>query len=148
MLHMLSRPPSALPCVSRRDMEAAWEAAQAGGAPAPPLRKFCFAVPQGAPVELVVADRDAAAWAAAVERWAGLSTPHGVSVCLRLLALVALMAQAGWVREWFGLGRLGAEIRPELLLAAAQVPLDEDGGFDETALRALLPRHPARGLKT
>lgn len=126
-------------------MEAAWDAAQAGGAPAPPVRKFCFVAPAGAPVELVVADRDAAAWVAAVERRAGLSTPYGVSVCMRLLALVALMAQAEWAREWFGLGRGGAEIRPELLRAAALAQLEENGGFDETALRALLPQHPARG---
>ncbi len=90
-------------------------------------------------MELLLQDRDAAAWAAAVDRSAGLSTPYGISVCLRLLALVALMAEAGWARAWFVLRRDGAKIRPELWHAAALVTLNDSGGFDETDLRALLP---------
>ena len=78
----------------------------------------------------------------------GLTTPHGVSVCLRLLALVALMAQAGWARPWFALAPGGAEIRPELLQAAALAPLTDSGGFDETALRALLPLASMRGARS
>ena len=86
-----------------------------------------------------MADKDAAAWVAALERQSGLSSLYTVSVCLRLLGLVALMAQAGWARQWFALGRAGAILRPELLQAAALVRLNATGGFDETALRALLP---------
>jgi hypothetical protein len=123
--------------VTKRDLEQAWEAAQA--AKAAPPRFFRFAPAGAAPVELSLRDRDAAAWAASVERSTGLSTPYGVSICLRLLALVALMADAGWARAWFVLRRDGAKIRPELMHAAALVALNDSGGFDETDLRALLP---------
>jgi len=65
------------------------------------------------------------------------STPDGS--ILRLLALVALMAQAAWLRDWFEISRGGAILKPALLQAAALSPLTQSGGFDETALRALLP---------
>ena len=136
-LQLISAPPSRLPTVTKRDLEQAWEAAQLNKAA--PLRFFRFATAGGPPVELLLQDRDAAAWAEAVERSAGLSTPYGISVCLRLLALIALMAEAGWVRAWFALSRDGAKIRPELWHAAALVKLNDSGGFDETDLRALLP---------
>jgi len=58
------------------------------------------------------------------------------------------MAQAGWVRDWFALGRAGTEIRPELLRAAALVRLNESGGFDETAIRALLPARAGQDSAT
>jgi len=142
VVHLADAPASALPAVTKRDLEAAWEAAQAPAAAAP-SQTFRFAAP---PIELIIADRDAAAWVAAVERSTGLGTPHGLSVCLRLLALIALMAQAGWARAWFALGRGGADIRPELLQAAALAPLTDAGGFDETALRALLPPTTPQGF--
>jgi hypothetical protein len=146
VVHRLARPPSALPSVTKRDLEQAWELAQTVDTPAPPARKFSFAtVP---PVELWVQDKDAAAWVAAVEGCVGLGTPHGVSVCLRLLGLVALMAEARWAQAWFVLGRGGAEIRSELLQAAALAPLNESGGFDETTLRALLPLASTQGAKS
>ncbi len=144
MLHLVSALPSALPTVTKRDLEQAWEAAQSGGMA--PARFFRFVAEGRPPVELLLQDRDAAAWAAAVERSAGLATPYGISICLRLLALVALMAVAGWACAWFALRRDGAEIRPELWHAAALVRLNDSGGFDETDLRALLPeqRDPPR----
>jgi hypothetical protein len=142
VLHLVSAPPSSLPTVTKRDLEQAWEAARASET-APP-RFFRFASAGGKSVELLLQDRDAAAWAAAVERSAGLSTPYGISVCLRLLALVALMAEAEWARRWFALRRDGAEIRPELWHAAALVTLNDNGGFDETDLRALLPEQRDR----
>jgi hypothetical protein len=146
VVHVLARPASALPPVTKRDLEMAWEAAQKVNTPAPPVRKFSFGA--APPVDLWVEDKDAAAWAAAVEGCVGLATPHGVSVCLRLLGLVALMAQARWAQAWFALGRGGADIRPELLQAAALAPLNESGGFDETALRALLPLASTQGAKS
>jgi hypothetical protein len=144
VLHLVASPPAALPTVTKRDIEQAWDAAQAGtaGIAAPP-RGFRFARPEGAPIELILNDRDAAAWAVAVDGIADLSTPRGISLCLRLLGLVELMSRAGWIRPWFTLGRAGTEIAPALLHAVAQSPLNEAGGFDETALRALLPRQPA-----
>ncbi|HQT45926.1 MAG: hypothetical protein B7X08_02885 [Acidocella sp. 20-63-7] len=144
VLHRVGALPSAMPGVTRRDLEAAWEAARALPA-SPPLRCFQFVSPSGPPVELVLEDKDAAAWAEAVERSAGLESAHGVSVCLRLLALVALMAQGGWVREWFLLTRGGIDIRPELFAAAARTSLTDSASFDETALRALLPQTQIRG---
>jgi hypothetical protein len=142
LLLVVSAPASALPCVTKRDMEQAWEVAQAGGVAAVGVARIKFVAEP--PVELVLEDRDAAAWVAALERRIGLSTAYGVSVCLRLLALVSVMAQAGWARDWFALAHGGAEIRPELLQAAALAPLNEAGGFDETALRALLPAPAGR----
>jgi len=135
VLHLIPRLPPALPAVTARDLEQAWEATQ----PAifAPPRAFRFDGP--VPLELRLADPDAAAWVAAVERSIGLSTLHGISVCLRLLALIALMAQARWARNWFSLARDGAVIRPELLRAAAGAPLNEGGGFDESAVQALMP---------
>lgn len=146
ILHVLGGPASALPRVARRDLEQAWE--QAGTHPqAAPPRQFRMPTRAGDPVDLVLHDPDAASWAAAVERSVGLGTAHGVSVCLRLLALIALMAEAGWARDWFELRRDGARIRPELLHAAALAPLTEAGGFDEAALGALLPERAARDAR-
>ncbi len=107
-------------------------------APAVPLRRRRRAV------ELFINDTDAAAWAAAVDAVADLGTPRGISLCLRLLALVTLMSHAEWVRRWFVLRRGDAEINGALLQAAALAPLNEAGGFDETALRALLPQAAER----
>ncbi len=135
---MIAQPPGDLPCVMRRDLERAWESASAVAASGAP-RRFRFETQEGAPLELRVADADAAAWVAAVERGIGLSNLYGVSVCLRLLALVALMAQAAWARDWFSFERGGTAIRPELWRAAALARLNATGGFDETALQALLP---------
>lgn len=146
ILHLIAGAPPGLPPVARRDLEQAWEAAQIP-VEAPPPRGFHFAVPDGPPVSLLVGDPDAASWAASVESCVGLDTSHGVSVCLRLLALVSLMAQSGWARGWFELRRDGAAIRPELLQAAALAPLSATGGFDETALRALMPKVTAQGLE-
>ncbi len=147
VLHLLNRPASALPPVNRRDLELAWETARDSTWAAAPPRIFRFAGPAGPAIDLLIADADAAAWAAAVERRFGLNSAHGISLCLRLLAMVALMAHAGWARGWFALERDGANIRPEFLQAAALVPLSNAGGFDETALRALLPNQITRDAK-
>jgi hypothetical protein len=144
VLHSLAWLPDRLPPVTKRDMERAWDAARAESTVAAPLRGFRFARPEGAPVELYLNDPDASAWAGAVDRAADLSTTHGVSLCLRLLALVDAMGRLDWLRGWFSFAPGGAEIKPALLQAAALAPLNEAGGFDETALRALLPA-AARG---
>jgi hypothetical protein len=139
ILRLIPYAPSHLPLVAKGDLEQAWELAQHVKTPAP-KQLFRFTRPHNQPpLDLVLADPDAAAWAAAVDGTIGLATPHGLSVCLRLLALIALMAQAAWARDWFALSRGGANIKPALLHAAALSPLTESGNFDETALRALLP---------
>jgi hypothetical protein len=142
VLHVLPFPPSDLPAVARFHLEQGWDAArEAALNPRAPSRTrgFRFAPPSTMPVDLLLADRDAQGWTAGIERVADFSTAYGISLCLRLLALVALMGSAGWLRPWFGLSRAGVEIHPALLQAAALAPLTPAGGFAETSLRALLP---------
>ncbi len=136
ILRLVPYSPTHLPPVQKRDIEQAWELAQTVRHAAP-RQLFRFA--GDTPLDLVIADPDAAAWAHAVDSAASLASPHGMSLCLRLLALVALMAQAAWLRDWFEISRGGAILKPALLQAAALSPLTQSGGFDETALRALLP---------
>jgi hypothetical protein len=145
ILHLVPHPAAALPAVTKRDLEQAWEAAGAvASAPGASFRNaqarlIRFVAPEGLPLDLLLADRDAASWASAIDKIADLSTIHGISVCLRLMALVDLMGSASWARAWFTLSRAGLEFHPALLQAAALSPLTETGGFAETALRALLP---------
>jgi hypothetical protein len=143
ILHIIDQPAAQLPSVTRRDLEQAWDAAQAGGAHGP-SRAFRFAAagaaPGGAPgVELVLTDADATAWAGALDQVMDLSTTRGVSICLRLLALVEAMGRAEPLRRFFAPSRRSFEIHPALLQAAALAPLNETSGFDETALLTLLP---------
>jgi hypothetical protein len=151
ILHIIDQPAAQLPPVTRRDLEQAWDAAQAGGAHGP-SRAFRFAAasavpgaapgaaPGGAPgVELVLTDADATAWAGALDQVMDLSTTRGVSICLRLLALVEAMGRAEPLRRFFAPSRRSFEIHPALLQAAALAPLNETAGFDETALLTLLP---------
>ena len=142
VLYVIAAAPDQLPPVAKRDLEQAWEVARSGAAGPP--RRFRFAPADAAPVELLLNDPDAAAWAAAIDAVADLATPRGISLCLRLLALVTLMSRAGWLRRWFTLRRGQAEIDGALLRAAALAPLNAAGGFDETALRALLPATAGR----
>ncbi len=142
ILHLVPHPAAALPAVTKRDLEQAWDAARdAALAPAarPAAHFFRFTQGTAPPLDLVLADKDAATWAGAVDRVANLSTAHGISVCLRLMALVELMGRAAWTRAWFTLNRGGLEFHQALLQAAALSPLTDTGGFAETALRALLP---------
>jgi hypothetical protein len=142
ILHLVPYLPAALPRVTRRDLEQAWETARAAAlAPAKPTatHAFRFLQESAPPLDLLITDTDAASWAAAIDRLASLSTAHGISVCLRLLALFQLMATQVWVRNWFSLSRAGLEFHPALLQAAALTPLTPTGGFAETTLQALLP---------
>ncbi len=145
ILHLVPYAPEALPPVTKRDLEQAWEAARADAlkpgrrAVDARTRLIRFAAPEQPPLDLALTDRDAAAWATAVDGIADLSTSHGISTCLRLLALIELMGSAGWARHWFKLDRAGLDFHPALLQAAALSPLTATGGFAETALMALLP---------
>ena len=140
VLHVVPGAPPDLPPVSRFHLEQAWDAARAASAGLAPPRTHGFRFNGGAaPLNLLLADRDAASWTHGVERIADFSTAYGISLCLRLLALVALMGQVEWLRPWFSLGRGRADIHPALLQAAALAPLTPEGGFAETSLRALLP---------
>lgn len=155
ILHLVPYLPAALPPVTKRDLEQAWEAARAA-ALAPPkpgartakTHGFRFLQDAAPPLDLVITDTDAASWAAAIDDTANLSTAHGISICLRLLALFQLMATQVWVRKWFSLKPAGLEFHPALLQAAALSPLTPTGGFAETTLQALLPaENPGSGSK-
>ncbi|HQT39263.1 MAG TPA: hypothetical protein PK231_07540 [Acidocella sp.] len=142
VLHLIPHPPSLLPNVTKRDLEQAWEAARTNAltANAPTAAHgFRFTQPGNAPLDLALTDPDAANWTEAIDRVADLGTAHGISVCLRVLALFQLMANAAWTRPWFSFTHSGLEFHPALLQAAALTPLTPTGGFAETALRALLP---------
>ncbi len=144
VLHLIPFGPPELPSVSKRHLEQAWEAARGAAlsaATGKAARTHAFRFREGnmQPLDLLLADRDAASWTGGVERIADLSTAYGISLCLRLLALVALMGSAEWLSPWFTLKRSGAAIHPALLQAACLAPLTPTGGFAETSLRALLP---------
>lgn len=137
LVYLIDRSPAALPPVRSGDLAAAWEQARqaalgsAWGAP----RRFRFRH-DGRETELTLRDRDAACWAQAVEAAQGLHTVYGLSLCLRLLALVELLGRAGWTRELCQVRRHGAELHPALLRAAAAAELTDEARFDETRLRA------------
>jgi hypothetical protein len=135
-------PPESLPPVAPAALLAAWDAARAGaqaGHWGPP-RHLVFLRADGEPTRLAIADRDARAWAEAVDRRADLGTFPGLALCLRLLALVDGLARHGWLAGMFSVTAEGIELHPALLRAAAAMPLDSGARFDAEALRRLLSR--------
>jgi hypothetical protein len=144
--YRLDTPPEGLTAVRGRDLAAAWDAArEAARANAPgPATRFEFARPDGTATALALSDRDAACWISAVDQVAALRTPYGVSLCLRLLALVHLLAHSGWTARLleFEAGRV--RLHPALLRLAAAAPLSSEGLFDENSFHdslATLPIH-------
>ena len=99
-----------------------------------------FRGPNGEAMELLLADADAACWAEEVDARHGLATPHGLAICLRLLALIDAMGRLACLKGFFAIRPGGAELHPALLRAAASLPLDAAGRFDEAGLIALLSR--------
>jgi hypothetical protein len=142
MTYLIDLPPEALPSVCKRDLERAWYAAREAalaerqGA----VRGFRFNRPDGSYTDLALADRDARCWVGAVDRTVGIANTPGLSLCLRLLALIDLLARAPWARSLFHLARDGAEFHPALLRAAASQPLTKEARFDEAGFRARLSR--------
>jgi hypothetical protein len=134
--------PEDLPAVHGRDLERAWYASReaALGQRWGAARFFRFRRPDGSFGDLALADRDACCWADAVDRMLGLRSSYGVSVCLRLLALVDLLARTRWVDPLCSLRRDGADLHPSLLRAAASAPLTADARFDEITFRTRLAR--------
>jgi hypothetical protein len=136
--YLITVPPEALPPVRPRDLAAAWEAArsaataEAWGAP----RFFRFRRPDDSVTDLALADPDASCWAAAVDGTVGLASTLGMSLCLRLLGLVDLLATAAWAKPLVCLRRDGAEIDPALLRAAATLPLTREARLDEIRVQA------------
>jgi hypothetical protein len=140
LTYLVDLAPEALPAVRGRDLEHAWDASrQAAGAAAWGVaRLFRFRRPDGSTTDLALADPDACCWAGAVDRTVGMQTSYGLSICLRLLALVELLARARWAAGLFALGPGGAELHPSLLRAAATAPLTAEARFDESGFRAKL----------
>jgi hypothetical protein len=142
LTYLVAVPPEELPPVHRRDLERAWYAAreaalsQRWGV----ARFFRFQRPDGSFGDLALADPDACCWAGAVDGTVGLRNSYGLSVCLRLLALVDLLARVRWADPLCRLERDGAELHPSLLRAAASTPLGADARFDETGFRSRLSR--------
>jgi hypothetical protein len=139
--YLVDMPPEALPPVRGRDLERAWYAArdaaisESWGA----VRGFRFRRPDGSHTDLALADHDARCWVGAVDGTVGLGNSYGLSLCLRLLALVDLLARATWALPLFRLQRDGAELHPSLLRTAATTPLTAEARFDETRFRTSLP---------
>jgi hypothetical protein len=148
LTYLVDLPPEALPPVTRRDLERAWYAARRAalaeqwGA----VRVFRFLRADGGHSDLVLADRDASCWAAALDAIYGIGTRQGLSLCLRLLALIDLLAQSPWAVPLVRLARDGAEPDPALLHAAATEPLTHDARFDQTGFRTRLARYTAQRL--
>jgi hypothetical protein len=142
LTYLIDLPPEALPSVCKRDLERAWYAAREAaiaerqGA----VRGFRFNRPDGSHTDLALADRDARCWVGAVDRTVGIANATGLSLCLRLLALIDLLARAPWARSLFHLARDGAEFHPALLRAAASQPLTRDARFDEAGFQVRLSR--------
>ena len=150
-LYLVALPPEALPAVRKRDVERAWEAAHdaARANQWGTLRGFRFRRRDGAVPDLILADASAACWAASVDRitgpdGGGLSTIYGMSLCLRLLALVDLLARARWLDGLCRMHRGAAHLDVALLRLAAASPLTAQAGFDDALFRAqLFPLAPA-----
>lgn len=135
--------PESLPAVSPLALSLAWDAARAAAAAEAwgPHRTLVF---QDGPV-LALADADAACWAEAVDRLAGLSNLPGLALCLRLLALVELLGRARWMSGLYAIAADGIELHPALLSAAATQRLDAAARFDETGMKRLLSNRIAGG---
>ncbi len=130
MLYQVAEAPDSLPPVRPRDLAACWDAARslALAGDAAPSRRIRFLAASG-PIDLHLADPDAACWAAAVDARAALTTRYGLALCLRLLALVSLLARSGAARAECTLSGGEALLSARLLGAAARTRLSPNGQF-------------------
>ena len=142
LTYFVTLAPEDLPPVHRRDLERAWYAARDAALAQrwDVARLFRFQRPDGSYGDLALADRDACCWAGAVDGTLGLRNSYGLSVCLRLLALVDLLARVRWADSLYLLQRDGANLHPSLLRAAASAPLTAEARFDESGFRSRLAR--------
>ena len=132
-----------LPPVPSRQLQAAWEVARdaARGCVWDEERAFRFTSQDGGWTGLRLHDPHARCWAGAIDRAVGLRTLTGLSICLRLLALIDLLAAEDWAARLVRLDAGGARLDPALLRLAAELPLTEEARFDTARLRHdLVPR--------
>lgn len=150
LTYFIDHTPGDLPPVRGRDLLAAWDLARdaANQAAWSTARAFRFRRPDGGWTDLALRDADAQCWAGAVDSAVGMQTGYGLSVCLRLLALVDLLARAPWAAGLMQLGRHGAELHPALLRLAAETRLTDDARFDEPGFRACLQVLPGPSRET
>lgn len=144
VLYQVALPPEALPPVRPRDLAAAWDAARSAALDERwgTARLFRFHRADGTSLDLALGDPDACCWAGAVDLTVGMGDCYGLSLCLRLLALVDLLAHAPWAGSLVALKRDGAAIAPALMEAVSRQRLTREGRFDEPALRARLAPAP------
>jgi hypothetical protein len=138
--YAIDLPPEALPPVTGRDLSRAWDAARTAARASRwgVSRGFRFRHADGSYLDFAIADRDAQSWASAVDAISGLQTSYGLSLCLRLLALIDLLARAPWISYFLSVRGGTADLHPHLLHVAATVPLTAEARFDEDGLRARL----------
>jgi hypothetical protein len=143
--YLVNHAPGELPAVRQRDLLAAWDLAReaAHAASWGTGRAIRFRARDGGWTDLALHDEDARCWAAAVDRTLGLQTGYGLSVCLRLLALVELLGRAPWAAGLVRLNGHGADLDPGLLRLAAETQLTDDARFDEPGFRACLKALPS-----
>jgi hypothetical protein len=127
---LIDHAPSDLPAVRGRDILAAWDVARDAAGLSQRAYAFRFRRADGSWADLVLRDRDAIRWVSAADRLLGIHTSYGLSVCLRLLALINLLARASWAVGFVDL-RGEASLHPGLLRLAAESSLTDDAGFDE-----------------
>lgn len=135
LTYLVDLGPEALPPVRSADLDDAWAAARTAADRSDwgPARYFRFRRADGDLLDLALADPDACCWAQAVDQLTGLASPYGLSLCLRLLALVDLLARVPALRPLCRLRRTGAALHPTLLRTAAIAPLTSQAAFDERA---------------
>jgi hypothetical protein len=145
LTYVIDLAPEALPAVRGRDLAAAWDRAGAAATAAirGARRRFRFRRGDGSFIDLALADPDACCWAHAVDGTTGMESSYGLALCLRLLALVDLLARARWAAALLTRGDRGAQLHPALLRTAATAPLTAEAQFDETSFRARIAHlHP------
>jgi hypothetical protein len=149
LTYLIDFAPSELPAVRAGDILRAWVLAReaAHRAASGVGRAFRFRRADGGWTDLALLDRDAACWAGAVDRTLGMETSYGLAVCLRLLALIDLLAHASWAHVMVDLSN-EAELDPALLRLAAESRLTDEAGFDEHGFRQTLRIHPALSLQS
>ena len=134
--------PEGLPAVAPGDLLRAWHVARAGAVHrrwgTPRLLRFAQRGGGAPPTEIAIADPDAGAWTEAIDRAFGLETLPGLSLCLRLLALIEILARAAWLEPFFEITPAGVDLHPSLVTTASALPLDGTARFDEAALKGLL----------
>jgi hypothetical protein len=139
--YLISAPPEALPAVLPRDLDRAWHHARAAALADTSGPALLFRFLRGedeAPTDLALTDNDARCWAEAVDAASGLQNVGGLSVCLRLLALIDLLGRESWAAKLIVINRDGAEISADLLREAATTPLNREARFDGAVIQARL----------